>query len=107
MNKQSINLNIRYSLYQFGYWVDYLIIASFGAVLLKARGFEPGEIGYVTTIGTILTIVLQIGLSSLADSSGHITVQKTIEALKNIALPTERGDPYDENRRSAAGVYLS
>ena len=81
MNKQSINLNIRYSLYQFGYWVDYLIIASFGAVLLKARGFEPGEIGYVTTIGAILTIVLQIGLSSLADSSGHITVKQILQAL--------------------------
>ena len=81
MNKQSINLNIRYSLYQFGYWVDYLIIASFGAVLLKARGFEPGEIGYVTTIGAVLTIVLQTGLSSLADSSEHITVKQILLAL--------------------------
>lgn len=81
MNKSDRTLNIQYSFLHFGYWVDYLIISSFAAVLLSGRGFSASEIGYVTTIGAVLTIILQTTLSDLADRSEKITVRQIITAL--------------------------
>lgn len=81
MRKEDKILNVKYSILQFGYWMDYLIISSFGSVLLLGRGFKPTEIGYVTTVGAILTILLQTALSSLADSSDKLTVKHVLLAL--------------------------
>ena len=81
MRKEDKILNVKYSSLQFGYWIDYLIISSFGSVLLLGRGFKPTEIGYVTTVGAILTIILQTALSSLADSSPRLTVKRVLIAL--------------------------
>ena len=81
MNAKDRRLSLQYSVFQFGYWVDYLIAFSFGAVLLAGRGFPPTEIGYVTTIGALLTIVLQSGLSTLADRSEKIMVRGILTCL--------------------------
>ena len=81
MNAKDRRLSLQYSAFQFGYWVDYLIAFSFGAVLLAGRGFQPTEIGYVTTIGSLLTIALQSGLSTLADKSEKITVWDLLTCL--------------------------
>ena len=81
MNAKDRRLSLQYSAFQFGYWVDYLIAFSFGAVLLAGRGFPPTEIGYVTTIGSLLTIALQSGLSTLADKSEKITVRGILTCL--------------------------
>ena len=81
MDTTDRRLNVQYSALQFSYWIDYLIIASFAAVLLSGRGFTASEIGYVTTTGAVLTIVLQTTLSDLADRSERITVRQIILAL--------------------------
>ena len=81
MKQKDLKLNVAYSVFHFGYWVDYLIISSFGAVLLAGRGFRASEIGYVTTIGAVLTILLQSALSSLADRSEKITVKRILFGL--------------------------
>ncbi len=81
MNAKDRRLSLQYSVFQFGYWVDYLIAFFFGAVLLAGRGIQPTEIGYVTTIGALLTIVLQSGLSTLADRSEKITVRGILTCL--------------------------
>ena len=81
MKKSDRILNVQYSLLHFGYWVDYLIISSFAAVLLSGRGFSASEIGYVTTVGALLTIFLQTSLSDLADRSERVTVRQIISAL--------------------------
>ena len=74
-------MSTKYSLLQFGYWFDYLVIASFAAVLLAGRGFTASEIGYVTTVGSVMTMFLQTALGSLADKSKKITVKMILFAL--------------------------
>ena len=74
-------MKLKYSALQLGYWVDYLIISSFAAVFLMGRGFSASEIGWVTTVAAVLTIVLQISLSSLADHSKKISVRQILIAL--------------------------
>ncbi len=81
MNQPDRRLSLQYSTFQFGYWVDYLIAFSFGTVLLAGRGFQPTEIGYVTTIGALLTITLQSVLSTLADKAEKITVRGILSCL--------------------------
>ena len=81
MNTTDRKLNVQYSALQFSYWIDYLIIASFAAVILSGRGFTASQIGYVTTVGAILSIVLQTTLADLADRSEKITVRHIILAL--------------------------
>ena len=81
MDRNSLRMSAPYCAFQFGYWVDYLIAFSFGAVLLSGRGFQPSEIGYVTTIAAILTILLQALLSTLADRSSKVTIRGTLFCL--------------------------
>ena len=81
MNTTDRKLNVQYSALQFSYWIDYLIIASFAAVILSGRGFTASQIGYVTTVGAILSIILQTTLADLADRSEKITVRHIILAL--------------------------
>ena len=60
MKRTGQALPYQYAALQGGYWIDYLIVASFGVAVLKFRGFEPGEISWITSIGAVLTIVLQL-----------------------------------------------
>ena len=81
MNQTDRRLNTQYAFLQCSYWIDYLIIASFAAVILSGRGFSASQIGYVTTVGAVLTIILQTTLSDLADRSERVTVRQIIIAL--------------------------
>lgn len=71
----------KYAALQMGFWMDYLVIFSFAAVFLKGRGFSATEIGYVTTSGAVLTILLQMSVSSLADRAKRITLKEIIIAI--------------------------
>ncbi len=86
MKKATRILTVQYSFLQLGYWVDYLLASSFAAVLLMARGFKASEIGYVTTVGSLIAIVLQTYLSSLADKSERITLKQILGLMMAIAL---------------------
>jgi len=86
MKKATRILTVQYSFLQLGYWVDYLLVSSFAAVLLMARGFKASEIGHVTTVGSLIAIVLQTYLSSLADKSERITLKQILGILMAIAL---------------------
>ena len=81
MNRGERSLGIRYAALQTGYWMEYLIIFGFAAVFLMGRGFSASEIGYVTTVGTVLTILLQMALATLADRSQRITLKHILAAL--------------------------
>ena len=59
MNSERL-LAAKYGAQQMMYWVGYLTIFSFNAVFLLGRGFSATEIGYLTTVGAILTILLQV-----------------------------------------------
>lgn len=61
--------NLRYSLLQGGYYLDYLIISSFAAVFLSSRGFTTAQIGMVTAGGSLLSCVLQQIAGTLADKT--------------------------------------
>ena len=80
MNSERL-LAAKYGAQQMMYWVGYLTIFSFTAVFLLGRGFSATEIGYVTTVGAILTILLQVGISSLADRSQRISLKGILAAL--------------------------
>ncbi len=86
MKKATYILTGQYSFLQFGYWVDYLLISSFAAVLLMSRGFEASEIGYVTTAGSIMAIFLQTYLSALADKSKRITLKQILGLMMATAF---------------------
>ncbi len=86
MKKATRVLTIQYSFLQLGYWVDYLLISSFAAVLLMSRGFKASEIGYVTTVGSLMAIFLQTYLSSLADKSKKITLKQILGLMIAIAF---------------------
>ncbi len=81
MNQTDRRLNTQYAFLQCSYWINYLIIASFAAVILSGRGFSASQIGYVTTVGALLTIILQTTLSDLADRSERVTVRQIIIVL--------------------------
>ncbi|WP_408071700.1 MFS transporter [Butyrivibrio sp. JL13D10] len=76
-----MRLNIKYATLQFGYWIDYLLVSSFATVLLISRGFSASDVGYVTTLGAVLAMLLQTYTSALADKSKKITVKHIIGAL--------------------------
>ena len=79
--KENRSLAVRYAGLQFGYWMNYLVIFSFGTVVMKARGFEPAEIGIVTTLGAVLTVVLQTTFASLVDKSEKIAIRDVLIAI--------------------------
>ncbi|MBQ7485963.1 MAG: MFS transporter [Clostridia bacterium] len=74
-------LKYQYAGLQFGYWVDYLIIISFSTVVMQGRGFNPSAIGLVTTIGAILTIVLQMTIATIADRFSKLSLKTILLAL--------------------------
>lgn len=59
----------RYGVIQAGYWMNYLIIASFAAVFLTGRGFTTAQVGIVTATGSLLSCVLQQVSGTIADRS--------------------------------------
>ena len=88
MKPRDIGLFVQYALLNFGYWIDNLIVFSFAAVLLSGRGFTPAQIGYVTTLAALLTIVLQLSMSTLADRSTKITLKQIMAAMIAAAVVT-------------------
>ena len=74
-------LRVQYSILQFGYWVDYLIIFSFSTLVMQERGFDPSDIGFVTTIGAVSAIVLQGFIASAADRSKSLSIKTILLAL--------------------------
>lgn len=58
---------IRYGILQAGYWIDYLIIASFAALFLSGRGFSTAQIGVVTSVSSLISCLLAQVSGTLAD----------------------------------------
>ncbi|MBQ8093561.1 MAG: MFS transporter [Clostridia bacterium] len=86
MKKNGRRLTVQYAALQFGYWVDYLIIISFSTVVMQGRGFNPSEIGLVTTIGAVLTIFMQTAIASLADRFTNVSLKSILLTLILAAL---------------------
>lgn len=59
----------RYSVIQAGCWINFLILTSFAAVFLAARGFNARQIGTVTAAGSLCSCVLQQFIGTKADRS--------------------------------------
>lgn len=76
----------RYGLLQAGYWMDYLVIANFAAVFLANRGFTTGEIGIITSVGSLLSCVLQQVTGVIADKQDKIPLKVIVMGFIAICM---------------------
>lgn len=60
---------IRYGLIQAGYWMDYLVLASFAAVFLAGRGFSTQQIGTVLALGSLFSCIFSQISGTIADKT--------------------------------------
>ena len=76
----------RYGLIQAGYWMDYLVIASFAAVFLGGRGFTTGQIGTLMAVSALLSCVLQQVSGTIADKYERIPLKYLVSLFIGVCV---------------------
>ncbi|MBQ4474450.1 MAG: hypothetical protein II930_09190, partial [Lachnospiraceae bacterium] len=60
-------LTFHYALVQMAYWVSFVCVVNFAAVVLGANGFESSMVGTIIMLAAVLSSFLQSWLGDLAD----------------------------------------
>ena len=79
------SLAIKYSLLQGSFWTSFAVIWGFVAVYLQYKSFSNTQIGTITSMGTIISIILQPILASISEKYKNIK-PKRIAACIGILL---------------------
>lgn len=79
-------LEIHYALIQGIYWAIYASTTAYIVVLLKERGFNNTEIGYINAARTSVSVIAQIILSTFADKHKNIPLKYIITIMMSFAL---------------------
>lgn len=86
MDKTYRQLTIKYAFLQSSYWISQCIIFSFAAVFLQYKNFSNTQIGFVLSLSSILSIILQPAISAFADKSKKKTVRYIILTIMLIVF---------------------
>ena len=86
MKLNTRKLMIQYCILQGSYWASFCVIYAFATVFLLSRGFESSMIGVIIAAGTILGVVLQPMVASIADRSEKISLHKLTAMLSVIMI---------------------
>lgn len=65
------SMDLHFGFFQLLYWVAVLLTASFASAFLLARGFRNAEIGLLFAFANILSIAVQMKVSSFTDHRGE------------------------------------
>lgn len=79
-------LDIHYALIQGIYWSIYASTTAYIVVLLKDRGFNNAEIGYINAARTSISVIAQILLSLFADKYKNIPLKYIIATMMIFTL---------------------
>ncbi len=88
INKRNITASptLKYAFVQGTYWISQCAIGSFAVVYLHANGYTNTQIGIILSIGTFLSVLLQVPLSAFADKTQKISLKSIIILLMFISL---------------------
>ena len=79
-------LNGKYAALQGSYWMAYCVLVSFAALFLIQKKYTDFEIGIILATGSVLAVLLQFVLASLADSFRRISVGTIVTASSGTLL---------------------
>ena len=74
-------LTFHYALVQMAYWVSFVCVVNFAAVVLGANGFESSMVGTIIMLAAVLSSFLQSWLGDLADRVPALTPRRITAAM--------------------------
>jgi PPP family 3-phenylpropionic acid transporter len=89
MIKAEINtfrVEAKYAVVQGSYWSSYCALVGFVAVYLSFKGLTNTQIGFTSSLYSIISILIQFFISNFADSNTHILLKKIISAVYIVAV---------------------
>lgn len=86
MEKLMKQLIRKYAILQATYWISQCVIGGFAVVFLHAKNFDNTQIGIVLSVASILSIIMQLMVSSFADKSKKISLRYIVIGLMFIVF---------------------
>lgn len=79
-------IEVNYAGAQSSFWIGLCALTGFTAVLLGSRGLGDVQVGYTSSLLSVLTIVFQLIISNFSDQRPHIALRKIIAVLYLLAM---------------------
>jgi PPP family 3-phenylpropionic acid transporter len=101
-------LNGKYAALQGSYWMAYCVLGSFAALFLIQKKYTDFEIGIILAAGSVLAVLLQFVLASLADSFRRISIGTIVTASSGTLLAASIAlSLFSDSREPVAGLIVA
>ena len=79
-------INVQLSFVQTAYWLSFVAVGGFSAVLLQSKNFTPSEIGILLALQSLASIIAQPLLSGFADRHKKIPLKFFVIGMMVLAI---------------------
>lgn len=84
--KLTRRLNIHYTLIQMAFWMSFVCIINFAAVILQYDGFESSQVGTIIMLAAILSTFMQSWLGDASDRYQAMTPRRIMVCMALFAI---------------------